>query len=77
MNVIVYTRQDCPLCSTGIAVAEDVFGADHVTLVDIDLDLVLMERYTERVPVVETVDGTVIDEGIIEEATLRAFSFRR
>jgi glutaredoxin len=77
MNVIVYTRRDCPLCEKGIELAERVFGADQVALVDVDLDLDLMERYTNRVPVIETEDGVVIDEGIIRESTLRGFSFRR
>jgi glutaredoxin len=77
MNVIVYTRRDCPLCEKGIELTERVFGVGQVALVDVDLDLELMERYTNRVPVIETEDGVVIDEGIIHESTLRGFSFRR
>ena len=72
MNVIVYTRQACPLCVAGISKAIDVFGAEHVRLVDIDLDLDLLERYTDRVPVIVTEDGTLIDEGIIDSATLES-----
>ncbi len=71
MPVTIYTRQGCPLCEKGIAVARDVFGEDAVTLVDVDLDPRLLERYTDRVPVIEDRDGTVIDEGIISEAVLR------
>ena len=74
VNVIVYTREGCPLCEKGIDVATRVFGSDHVDLVDVDLDLDLLERYTARVPVIETEDGEVIDEGIIEESTLRSFN---
>ena len=77
MNVIVYTRRDCPLGQEGIDLTERVFGAGYVELVDVDLDMGLMERYTERVPVIETEDGVVIDEGIISESALREFSFRR
>ncbi len=73
MSVIIYTRQGCPLCDKGIAAARSVFGKDQITLVDVDLDLELMEKYTERVPVIETLDGAVIDEGIITETALRAF----
>jgi glutaredoxin len=73
MEVIVYTRRGCPLCDKGITRARNVFGEDRVTLVDVDLDLSLLERYTDRVPVVETPDGTVIDEGIITEAALRRY----
>ncbi len=71
MRVIVYTRQGCPLCKKGTAVARDVFGEDRVSLIDVDLDLQLLERYTDRVPVIEAEDGTVIDEGIVSEAVLR------
>jgi glutaredoxin len=77
MNVIIYTRRECPLCEKGIDLTERVFGAGHVALVDVDLDLELMKRYTDRVPVIETEDGVVIDEGTITESTLREFSFRR
>lgn len=73
MNVVVYTRQECPLCEKGIADARTVFGEESITLVDIDLDLVLMAQYNDRVPVIETEDGLVVDEGIISEKTLRAF----
>lgn len=73
MSVTVYTRLACPLCEKGIALARQVFGDDAVSLVDIDLDLGLLERYTDRVPVIETEDGTVIDEGLVQETTLRAF----
>jgi glutaredoxin len=77
MNVIIYTRRECPLCEKGIDLTERVFGAGHVALVDVDLDLELMKRYTDRVPVIETEDGVVVDEGTITESTLREFSFRR
>jgi hypothetical protein len=73
VKVVIFTRQACPLCDKGIAVARSVFGEDRVTLVDVDLDLELMEKYTNRVPVIETEDGVVIDEGIITEHSLRVF----
>jgi len=73
MNVIVYTRQACPLCAAGISKANEVFGTDHVSLIDVDLDLDLLERYTDRVPVIETEDGTVIDEGLIDSQTLKSY----
>ncbi len=71
--MIVYTRRGCPLCDKGIARAHSVFGEDQVTLVDVDLDLGLLERYTDRVPVIETEDGDVIDEGIVSEESLKAY----
>ncbi len=72
MQVTVYTRQGCPLCDEGIAVARTVFGDENVALVDVDLVLELLEKYTIRVPVIETLDGVVVAEGIIAEATLRS-----
>jgi hypothetical protein len=63
------------LCEKGVAAALSVFGETVVTLVDVDLDLDLIERYTDRVPVIETVDGIVIAEGIVEESALRESSF--
>ncbi len=77
MNVVVYTRQACPLCADGVAKTIDVFGADHVRLIDVDLDLGLLERYTDRVPVIEAEDGTVIDEGIVDTRTLKSYSVLR
>ncbi|MCL1601271.1 MAG: glutaredoxin family protein [Actinomycetia bacterium] len=77
MEVTIYTRQGCPLCDEGVAAAVSVFGVANISLVDVDLDLDLMERYTDRVPVIETVEGVVISEGIVEESTLREFSFLR
>jgi len=77
MDVIIYTRQACPLCEKGVAAAVSVFGETALTLVDVDLDLDLIERYTDRVPVIETVDGIVIAEGIVEESALRESSFLR
>jgi len=73
MNVIVYTRQACPLCADGISKATEVFGAGHVSLIDVDLNLDLLGRYTDRVPVIETEDGTVIDEGLIDSQTLMSY----
>ncbi len=73
MNVTIYTRQNCPLCLDGIAVASSVFGEESITLVDIDLDLMLMEKYTNRVPVLESEGGEAIAEGIITESELEGF----
>jgi hypothetical protein len=75
--VIIYTREACPLCNKGIAACRAVLGEENVELVDIDLDLSLMEKYTNRVPVVETSDGVLVAEGIVTESALREFNFRR
>jgi hypothetical protein len=62
------------LCDEGIALAREVFDPATIQLIDVDLDLTLLERYTDRVPVIEDSNETVIDEGIIDEAVLRAYA---
>lgn len=73
MPVTIYTRRGCPLCDEGIAIARSVFG-DRISLVDVDLDLDLLERFDTRVPVIAADDGTVIDEGIIDASLLREYA---
>lgn len=73
MQVTIFTRQGCPICDEGIAIALDVFGGDRIELIDVDLDLALLEKYTDRVPVIETETGEVIAEGVILENSLREF----
>jgi len=77
VTVVVYTRQACPLCDEGIAATARVFGSENIELVDIDLDLALLEKYTDRVPVVETAGGEVIAEGIVAEHMLTDYLRRR
>ena len=72
----ILTRQGCPLCDTGIALAREVFGSAEIELIDVDLDLALLEEYTNRVPVIEDSDGTIIDEGIISEEVLAEYAIR-
>jgi hypothetical protein len=76
VKVVVYTRRNCPLCDVGIATALRVFGEGNVMLVDVDLDLSLLEKYTDRVPVIETSTGQVVDEGVISAPSLREFADR-
>ncbi len=77
MAVVVYARQACPLCEEGIATAAAVFGSGNIELVDVDLDLALLEKYTDRVPVIETTGGEVIAEGVITERMLTDYLRRR
>ena len=55
MEVTLYTRQNCPLCEK----AKDTLRAEGVTPneVDIDLDLDLLRRFNDDVPVIY-VDGS-------------------
>ena len=50
-----------------------MFGSANLELVDVDLDLVLLQQYDDRVPVIEDRNGRVIDEGIIDRGTLQAY----
>jgi len=67
-QVILYTRQGCCLCSE----AEELLGRHGLrpTLVDIDQNAELREKYTACVPVVE-IDGKVRFRGRINEVLLR------
>ena len=72
----IFTRQACPLCETGIAIAHRAFDPATIELIDVDLDLSLLARYSNRVPVIEDSNGTIIDEGIISENLLREYVIR-
>jgi hypothetical protein len=76
MLIRMFTRQGCPLCDAGAALARQVFGSASLELIDVDLDLGLLERYGDRVPVIEDSDGAIIDEGIISEQALREYVVR-
>ncbi len=62
------TRQGCPLCNEALAVVRPIAAAAgyEIEIIDIDLDLALLERYNDRVPVLEAAPGDVIDEGRID-----------
>ena len=77
VSIRIYTRQGCPLCDAGIALAGQVFGSVSLELIDVDLDLALLQEYGDRVPVIEDANGTIIDEGIIDENVLRDYARSR
>lgn len=71
-TVTVYSRAGCHLCEQAIAVVEAaVDPSDTVTVVDIDADPALYERYTVRVPVV-AVDDIEVAEYQVTPEQLRA-----
>jgi glutaredoxin len=71
-TITVYTRQGCHLCDEAIGVVRRVArGRAEITLVDIDADPHLTQRYTVRVPVV-AVDGVEIAEYHIAPDQLEA-----
>jgi glutaredoxin len=73
-SITFYTRVGCPLCDKALEQLEPLAREHGVTIeiVDIDLDLELLERYNDRVPVIETADGSVIDEGIVDDSVISA-----
>lgn len=73
-SITFYTRVGCPLCDKALEQLEPLARRHgvEVEIVDIDLDLQLLERYNDRVPVIESVDGFVIDEGIVDVAVMSA-----
>jgi thiol-disulfide isomerase/thioredoxin len=71
-SIILYTRIGCPLCDKALEQLEPLARAHGVDIeiIDIDLDLDLLDRYNDRVPVIERPDGSVIDEGIVDVSLL-------
>jgi hypothetical protein len=65
------------LCDEGIALASQVFASASLELVDVDLDLVLLRKYGDRVPVIQDPNGTIIDEGIIDKNVLQDYARSR
>jgi hypothetical protein len=69
------TRRGCPLCEEAYALVVSLAAAEEIVVevVDIDLDLELLGRYDERVPVLLDSAGGVLAEGhITERETARA-----
>ena len=67
-SVVLYTRQNCPLCDE----ARDVLDSHGLSpqLVDIDKNPLLQDRFDTCVPVVE-IDGKVRFRGSIDPVLLR------
>jgi glutaredoxin len=68
LNVVLYTRDGCHLCEEAQEVLSE-FGISP-TLVDIDTDPKLRERFDTCVPVVE-IDGQIRFRGRVEPKLLR------
>jgi glutaredoxin len=68
LNVVLYTRDGCHLCEEAQEVLSE-FGISP-TLVDIDDDPKLRERFDMCVPVVE-IDGQIRFRGRVEPTLLR------
>ena len=68
INVVLYTRDGCHLCEEAQEVLSE-FGISP-TIVDIDADPKLCERFDTCVPVVE-IDGQIRFRGRVEPKLLR------
>jgi glutaredoxin len=73
-NVVLYTRRGCHLCDE----ARELLRAERIepTLVDVDTDPSLQERFGSVVPVVE-IDGRIRFRGRIDPVLLRRILRRR
>ncbi len=73
LQVELLTRRECGLCDKAMraleAVARDL--PLEVTALDVDEDEALLREFHIRVPVVR-LGGTVLAEGVVTEAGLRA-----
>lgn len=71
-SITFYTRQRCPLCEDALDILEPIARkrGQKVHVVDIDLDLTLLEKYNDRVPVI-VIGDSVVAEGAITKADLK------
>ncbi len=56
MDLILYTRTQCPLCRQAEALLNEAGMASAYREQDVDLDLDLLRRYGDKVPVVMNED---------------------
>jgi glutaredoxin len=68
VNVVIYTRAGCHLCEEAYEMLRE-FGITP-TLIDVDVDPELHERFDTCVPVVE-IDGRIRFRGRVEPTLLR------
>jgi hypothetical protein len=74
MNLILYTKDDCPLCDRLIELVEPFIGDAVIEKRDITTDEDWNELYRYRIPVL-TRDGRIILEGRPDQADVeRAFA---
>jgi glutaredoxin len=68
LNVVLYTRDGCHLCEEAQKVLTE-FGISP-SIVDIDINSELRERFDTCVPVIE-IDGRIRFRGVVEPKLLR------
>lgn len=67
-SVVIYTREGCHCCDNAVGLVQN-FVSD-ITLVDIDADPVLTQKFNTTVPVVE-INGKVRFRGKVSPMLLR------
>jgi glutaredoxin len=72
LQVVLYTRQGCHLCEAALHTVDEVRTSYPFTLsvIDVDSDLQLRDRFGEEVPVV-MVNGKVRFRGRVNRALLQ------
>lgn len=71
MNVLFYSRPNCPLCDEGLTLLKLVQeeGDFEIVVKNIEEDDELHEKYMLKIPVVEK-DGVEIQSGMLDFVTL-------
>ncbi|MGJ9385123.1 glutaredoxin family protein [Salipaludibacillus sp. CF4.18] len=67
MSLYFYTKKECPLCDKGLVQLEILQQEKNFNIIirDIYTDDEWLEKYQIRIPVVETKEGAVLDEGVL------------
>ncbi|MCR6095153.1 glutaredoxin family protein [Salipaludibacillus agaradhaerens] len=67
MTIYFYTKSDCSLCDEGFETLRILQNKHHFSIEkrNIYTQDEWLEKYQIRIPVIETEDGIVLDEGII------------
>jgi glutaredoxin len=72
--VTVYSRPGCHLCADAIEALVALHGEGYrfsLHEVDIESEELLLRRLLEKIPVIE-IDGVVVSELLVDEASVRA-----
>jgi len=69
------TRQGCPICDEALELVQR-YARGSVDVVDVDLDLDLLERYNELVPVVLDTTGRVLSTGPLSSGKAKRLARR-
>lgn len=72
MNLMFYTKVDCPLCEKAKARLQELQGEMDFTIEEVDIykDDAFLEKYQIMIPVVEC-DGEMLGYGIINKEEIR------